>query len=195
MRTHLLQPSFSLRFSTPRCRQSVRRSCLNLKRLRGRAVVTSFNGGNTTSNAGALLFGQVDRGLCLMRWFAGSPASKDNSAGPSMTWRPIANRDDGPADRGHVADGSPPGQGLSFAQQLMPHCQVVPRPAGAHTEPPWPAPFNAAPLRAVFGFREAFDRLGAGDHSKRSRFPGVRRIFSSPINAKGDHPWKHCLTS
>jgi DDE family transposase len=36
-----------------------------------RAVVASFEGGEITSNAGALLLGQVDRGLDLMRRFAG----------------------------------------------------------------------------------------------------------------------------
>ena len=35
-----------------------------------RAVVASFDGGDITSNAGALLLGQVDRGLALMRRFA-----------------------------------------------------------------------------------------------------------------------------
>src|SRR5260221_1316463 len=35
-----------------------------------RAVVASFDGGDITSNAGALLLGQVDRGLGLMRRFA-----------------------------------------------------------------------------------------------------------------------------
>ena len=32
-----------------------------------RAVVAGFDGGDITSNAGALLLGQVDRGLGLMR--------------------------------------------------------------------------------------------------------------------------------
>ena len=36
-----------------------------------RSVVASFEGGNITSNAGALLLGQVDRGLGLVRRFAG----------------------------------------------------------------------------------------------------------------------------
>jgi hypothetical protein len=36
-----------------------------------RAVVASFDGGEITSNAGALLLGQLDRGLELMRRFAG----------------------------------------------------------------------------------------------------------------------------
>ena len=36
-----------------------------------RAVVADFDGGNITSNAGALLLGQVDRGLGLIRRFAG----------------------------------------------------------------------------------------------------------------------------
>ena len=35
-----------------------------------RAVVAGFDGGNITSNAGALLLGQVDRGLGLVRRFA-----------------------------------------------------------------------------------------------------------------------------
>src|SRR5258706_654384 len=35
-----------------------------------RAVVAGFDGGDITSNAGALLLGQVDRGLGLMRRFA-----------------------------------------------------------------------------------------------------------------------------
>ena len=35
-----------------------------------RAVVACFDGGDITSNAGALVLGQVDRGLCLMRRFA-----------------------------------------------------------------------------------------------------------------------------
>ena len=35
-----------------------------------RSVVASFDGGNITSNAGALLLGQVDRGLGLVRRFA-----------------------------------------------------------------------------------------------------------------------------
>ena len=34
-----------------------------------RAVVAGFDGGDITSNAGALVLGQVDRGLCLMRRF------------------------------------------------------------------------------------------------------------------------------
>jgi hypothetical protein len=33
-------------------------------------VVASFDGGNITSNTGALLLGQVDRGLGLVRRFA-----------------------------------------------------------------------------------------------------------------------------
>ena len=33
-------------------------------------VVASFDGGNITSNAGALLLGQIDRGLGLVRRFA-----------------------------------------------------------------------------------------------------------------------------
>lgn len=36
-----------------------------------RAVVGGFDGGDITSNAGALLLGQVDRGLALVRRFAG----------------------------------------------------------------------------------------------------------------------------
>jgi Transposase DDE domain group 1 len=36
-----------------------------------RTVVAGFDGGNITSNAGALLLGQVDRGLGLVRRFAG----------------------------------------------------------------------------------------------------------------------------
>src|SRR2546423_1444384 len=36
-----------------------------------RAVVAGFDGGTITSNAGALLLGQVDRGLGLVRRFAG----------------------------------------------------------------------------------------------------------------------------
>jgi hypothetical protein len=35
-----------------------------------RSVVAGFDGGNITSNAGALLLGQVDRGLALVRRFA-----------------------------------------------------------------------------------------------------------------------------
>ena len=35
-----------------------------------RAVLAGFDGGNITSNAGALLLGQVDRGLGLVRRFA-----------------------------------------------------------------------------------------------------------------------------
>ena len=35
-----------------------------------RSVVAGFDGGNITSNAGALLLGQVDRGLRLVRRFA-----------------------------------------------------------------------------------------------------------------------------
>src|ERR1700675_4934138 len=35
-----------------------------------RAVMAGFDGGDITSNAGALLLGQVDRGLGLMRRFA-----------------------------------------------------------------------------------------------------------------------------
>lgn len=38
--------------------------------VEGRAVVASFTGGTITSNAGALLLGQVDRGLQLIRRFA-----------------------------------------------------------------------------------------------------------------------------
>lgn len=38
--------------------------------VEGRAVVAGFDGGRMTSNAGALLLGQVDRGLQLMRRFA-----------------------------------------------------------------------------------------------------------------------------
>ena len=34
------------------------------------SVVASFDGGNITSNAGALLLGQIDRGLGLVRRFA-----------------------------------------------------------------------------------------------------------------------------
>ena len=34
-----------------------------------RAVVAGFDGGDITSNAGALLLGQVDRGLGLIRRF------------------------------------------------------------------------------------------------------------------------------
>jgi hypothetical protein len=36
-----------------------------------RAVVAGFDGGNISSNAGGLLLGQVDRGLGLIRRFAG----------------------------------------------------------------------------------------------------------------------------
>src|SRR5271165_5907595 len=36
-----------------------------------RAVMAGFDGGDITSNAGALLLGQVDRGLGLIRRFAG----------------------------------------------------------------------------------------------------------------------------
>ena len=36
-----------------------------------RSIVAGFDGGNITSNAGALLLGQVDRGLGLVRRFAG----------------------------------------------------------------------------------------------------------------------------
>jgi hypothetical protein len=36
-----------------------------------RAIVAGFDGGDITSNAGALLLGQVDRGLALVRRFAG----------------------------------------------------------------------------------------------------------------------------
>src|SRR5882724_3720124 len=36
-----------------------------------RAVVAGFDGGDITSNAGALLLGQLDRGLGLIRRFAG----------------------------------------------------------------------------------------------------------------------------
>lgn len=39
--------------------------------VEGRKVVGSFDGGTITSNAGALLLGQLDRGLGLMRRFAG----------------------------------------------------------------------------------------------------------------------------
>jgi len=35
-----------------------------------RSVMAGFDGGNITSNAGALLLGQVDRGLGLVRRFA-----------------------------------------------------------------------------------------------------------------------------
>jgi hypothetical protein len=35
-----------------------------------RSVVAGFEGGEITSNAGALLLGQVDCGLGLIRWFA-----------------------------------------------------------------------------------------------------------------------------
>jgi hypothetical protein len=35
-----------------------------------RSVVAGFDGGNITSNAGALLLGQVDQGVGLMRRFA-----------------------------------------------------------------------------------------------------------------------------
>ena len=38
--------------------------------VEGRAVVASFAGGDITSNAGALLLGQVDHGLGLVRRFA-----------------------------------------------------------------------------------------------------------------------------
>jgi hypothetical protein len=39
--------------------------------VESRAVVANFEGGDITSNAGALLLGQVDRGLSLIRRFAG----------------------------------------------------------------------------------------------------------------------------
>ena len=38
--------------------------------VEGRKVVGSFDGGTITSNAGALLLGQLDRGLGLIRRFA-----------------------------------------------------------------------------------------------------------------------------
>src|SRR6516162_7379514 len=38
--------------------------------VEGRSVVAGFDGGNITSNAGALLLGQVDCGLGLVRRFA-----------------------------------------------------------------------------------------------------------------------------
>src|SRR5918994_2521177 len=38
--------------------------------VEGRSVVAGFDGGAITSNAGAMLLGQVDRGLGLMRRFA-----------------------------------------------------------------------------------------------------------------------------
>src|SRR6266478_70224 len=38
--------------------------------VEGRAVAAGFDGGDITSNTGALLRGQVDRGLGLMRRFA-----------------------------------------------------------------------------------------------------------------------------
>ena len=40
------------------------------KAVERRAVVASFDGGDITSNAGALLLGQVDGGLGLIRRFA-----------------------------------------------------------------------------------------------------------------------------
>jgi hypothetical protein len=39
--------------------------------VEGRSVVAGFDGGTITSNAGALLLGQLDHGLSLMRRFAG----------------------------------------------------------------------------------------------------------------------------
>ena len=47
--------------------------------VEGRAVVAGFDGGDITSNAGALLLGQVDRGLGLMRRFAACFTDRRNS--------------------------------------------------------------------------------------------------------------------
>ena len=43
---------------------------LDFEAVERRSVVACFDGGNITSNAGALLLGQVDRGLGLVRRFA-----------------------------------------------------------------------------------------------------------------------------
>ena len=43
---------------------------LEFEAVERRSVVAGFDGGNITSNAGALLLGQVDRGLGLVRRFA-----------------------------------------------------------------------------------------------------------------------------
>src|SRR5882672_2970065 len=45
-------------------------SLFGFEAVERRAVVAGFDGGNITSNAGALLLGQVDRGLGLVRRFA-----------------------------------------------------------------------------------------------------------------------------
>ena len=43
---------------------------LEFEAVERRSVVAGFDGGNITSNAGALLLGQVDRGVGLVRRFA-----------------------------------------------------------------------------------------------------------------------------
>jgi Transposase DDE domain group 1 len=52
----------------PRCRQSAR--LFEFEAVERRSVVAGFDGGNITSNAGALPLGQVDQGIGLVRRFA-----------------------------------------------------------------------------------------------------------------------------
>jgi hypothetical protein len=53
-----------------------------------RAVVAGFDGGDITSNAGALLLGQVDRGLGLVRRFPTASLIGETRASWSIVWRP-----------------------------------------------------------------------------------------------------------
>ena len=55
----------------PRCRQECSATLFEFEAVERRAVMAGFDGGDITSNAGALLLGQVDRGLGLIRRFAG----------------------------------------------------------------------------------------------------------------------------
>ena len=52
-----------------------------------RAVVAGFDGGDITSNAGALLLGQVERGLGLMRRFGDASPTGATRALSSTRWR------------------------------------------------------------------------------------------------------------
>jgi hypothetical protein len=53
-----------------------------------RSVVAGFDGGNITSNAGALLLGQVDRGVGLVRRFADCFIDRRDLAMSSIRSRP-----------------------------------------------------------------------------------------------------------
>ena len=54
----------------PRCRQSVAATCSVMKSSKGRQVVAAFDGGEVTSDAGALLLGATDRAIGLVTRFA-----------------------------------------------------------------------------------------------------------------------------